>query len=557
MRKKLILIGSLCLILVLASLPFMTACPAPAPPVEEEEGPPAEEEAPKPEGTLVIALETLHEESFLPDIGGGGNCQWWEIIYDHLLYTNMKTREPIPGLAKRWEYSKDYLTLTVWLREGVPWQEGWGEVTAEDVKYTFERCFAEGSTNSLAGEGAKVESIEIIDRYTLAFHLNTVDPVFWRNLTITTNPYGPIICKEYVETVGDDEAQEAPIGSGPYRLVEHKSGDYMKFEALEEHWRIVPEFKYLIIRSVPEESTRVAMLTTGVIDVSPVSADKVTALLGEVEKAGLGVHIWPGGYIAHLVFGAMHIPEDDRYIEGVSRQDPWGDKRVREAMNIAIDRKAIVENMYYEGCAVAAGVDMTAPGWDEVKPIPYDPERAKRLLAEADYQGFSFKLCVTPKVPGIELGKVTEAVAAYWEAIGLKPEIVLGDWGVFRPKVVKGDTGGWMWLLRESIPDDWTSKLLANHLPGGTLAHFQSAELLALGEKLTAEMDWQKRDAIWREICSYERDNYINVFLVIANQVWAVSKEVGEWPANITIKPSNFVYIRHAKPLDTWRLFTP
>ena len=105
-----------------------------------------------------------------------------------------------------------------------------------------------------------------MDKYTVVFYLKKPNPVFWYLLTDSANAYMPIICKKYISTVGDDEAMKNPIGSGPYFLVEHEMGDYLKFQALEKHWRLVPEFKYLIARIVREPTTLVAMLKTGEID---------------------------------------------------------------------------------------------------------------------------------------------------------------------------------------------------------------------------------------------------------------------------------------------------
>ncbi len=95
------------------------------------EGAPAK---PKPQGTLRIALGSLAEEGFLPDLGDSEQARVWPLVYDYPFYFNLKTRKPIPGLAERFEYSKDGLTLTIYLRKGVFWQGGWGEVTAEDFR---------------------------------------------------------------------------------------------------------------------------------------------------------------------------------------------------------------------------------------------------------------------------------------------------------------------------------------------------------------------------------------------------------------------------------------
>jgi len=138
--------------------------------------------------------------------------------------------------------------------------------------------------------------------------------------TETVNYQLGILCKKYVETVGEEKARFQPIGSGPYRLVEHKTGQYLKFEATEKNWRLVPEFKYIIMQIVPEESTRVAMLKTGDTDIAPIT----TLSMAELQKQkGISAVPWPGGYHLYLVFGGMMTPKDPRYKEGYHLTDPW------------------------------------------------------------------------------------------------------------------------------------------------------------------------------------------------------------------------------------------
>lgn len=424
----------------------------------------------KPEGTLTIALEGLREESFLPDIGSPDQVNFWEIVYDYLFFTDMKTRESIPGLALKYEYSKDYKNVTVWLRKGVKWHEGWGEVTAEDVKYSFDRCMKKGSANEAAADlRDSIDQIEVTDPYTLVFRLKNPDVVFWRMLTYSVNPTTPIICKKYVETAGDDKAKRTPIGSGPYRLVEHTLGDSMKFEALSDHWRIVPEFKYLVLRAVVEESTRVAMLKTGDVDITPISTNS----MDDLRKNGINVHVSSAGYIPYITFGGMLVPEDSRYVKGVHRTAPWADVRVREAMNIALDRDAIAKGIYV-GAAKPAVIAPTVPGWNDLKPYSYDPQRAKKLLADAGFpNGFSFKLYTSPQSPGQEIPKLAEIAVNYWEKIGLKPSIVLGRYEDYRKMAQTGKDAQILWTGRQSYRDEWSGSGERTMPPTGGCRNFK------------------------------------------------------------------------------------
>jgi peptide/nickel transport system substrate-binding protein len=521
---------------------------------------------PKPKGTLAVRVG-LRDESFLPWVGSSGQTDFWELVYENLFYGNVRTGELIPGLAERYEYSKDYRSITLWLRKGVPWHDGWGEVTAEDVKYTCERIKEKGSRHTRASIFRRsVDHIEVVNPHKLIIHLKKPDPLFFSTqLSGFNNPFLAIVCKKYVEKVGDDKAIRHPIGSGPCRLVEHRTGgsgpcrlvehrtgEHMKFEALEEHWRVVPEFKYFILRVVPEESTRVAMLKTGELDIAAVSPKS----MADLQKAGISIVRWSNQYTTLLCFGGTLIPGDKRYT-ATHQKDPWTDKRVREAMNIAINREAIIKSIYY-GAGKALPIHFVIKGWEGLKPIPYDPERAKRLLAEAGYpNGFSFEVASHFKTPGVECPLVVEAVAGYWSKIGLKPKIVPRAWGSWNSRARAGKTAGIIWIEATHSELDYTTKMNIFHYLNGTTTIYQSPELIAFTDRLAKEFNWEKRAAIWSEIAQYMRDNYISIPIAAADTLWATTKKVGKWPVHKVprARPIYWTYIRHAKPLNTWRLF--
>jgi peptide/nickel transport system substrate-binding protein len=510
-----------------------------------------------PEGMLVVGMPISSPWNFLPWIASGQQAIWQNLVYDNLFYNNMKTGELIPGLAKRFEMSKDALNITVWLREGVPWQNPrYGEVTADDVKYTYERCIAKDSAHLMLTDLRKIKTIKVLDAHTLVFQLNEPDPVFWLNLTIRQCSYTPIVCKRYIEAVGEAEADRNPMGSGPYRLVEYKSGEFLKVEALKQHWRVVPEFKYITLKVVHEDSTLVAMLKTGELDVAPISSFK----LRELQEAGIGASLWPGGYPVFLSFGGMVVPEDYRYVKGYSRSDPWVDIRVREAMNIAIDREAIIKAIY-KGGATPTTLWVELPGSEELEPYPYDPKRAKRLLAEAGFpNGFSFKVYTKVSIPGQELRIVAEAVAGYWEAIGLSPKMVHGDRVGMLEMVKSGKDVGYVWVFAGGWQADYTQRVVAYNLPKGAYNFYQDEELIRLIRRIPPELDYKKRTAMWREVAKYMHDNYTVVATVIARPAWGYNSKkikVDDWPKNPLEYPLYLEYIRHAEPLNTPRLFTP
>jgi peptide/nickel transport system substrate-binding protein len=360
--------------------------------------------------------------------------------------------------------------------------------------------------------------------------------------------------KKYYEKVGDEKTRYQPIGSGPYRLVEHKTGQYLKFEASDKHWRVVPEFKYVVVHIVPEESTRIAMLKTGAVDIAPVTAQQMADLQ---KTPGITAEPWPGGYNIYTCFGGMLTPANKNYKEGYHRTDPWKDIRVREAMNLAIDRKAIAQSVYL-GAATPISINWALPGWDKLPPIPYDPERAKKLLAEAGYpNGFDVTVLATRAwAPAYEIPQVVEIVAAYFEAIGLKVKID----SVEKPQQFKLNRSfkdvGMIYPWKDTVKVTYAGRYKDRYGPDASMNYFESDELTALVHKYEPELDPEKRAAYLAQIRDYMVKEWITIPIIVAQEVWAFRNTVvGEWPRSSLDKRHYFSYIRQAKPLNTFRLF--
>jgi peptide/nickel transport system substrate-binding protein len=258
-----------------------------------------------------------------------------------------------------------------------------------------------------------------------------------------------------------------------------------------------------------------------------------------------------------VVFGGLLTPPDPRYKEGYHSTDPWKDIRVREAMAIAIDREAIVK-AFYKGGAKATAIGWLFPGWEDLPPIPYDPERAKRLLAEAGYpNGFSLKVIASGAwPPATEMPEVMEALAAYWEEIGLKCKIVPMDKSEILRIGRAGKHVGTVYGWKDAYRDSWTGKSEDRFKPGATYSHFQSPELITLIDDYEQESDPVTRAANLRKLRDYHYKNWVTIGVVQVGEVYAYNNEVvGDWPASKTQRYQNVDWIRHAKPLNTWRLF--
>ena len=194
-----------------------------------------------------------------------------------------------------------------------------------------------GPASTLRKNVAKVEAPE---RYKVVYYLNSPDAEFERSF-LSDASQGPIVCKKYVESVGDEKANAQPIGTGPYTLAEYQKGSFIKFktiEGVEKHWRVTPEFKEITFRVVPEEATRMAMLRTGEADLVPISYDSIE----RTKAAGFKVVSIPKNWVPVIRFGGMVTTDPKRS----NPKAPWADKRVRQAMNYAIDKKSIAQKHF-------------------------------------------------------------------------------------------------------------------------------------------------------------------------------------------------------------------
>jgi peptide/nickel transport system substrate-binding protein len=322
------------------------------------------------EGTMKWGVHVSLTPAFFDPADGTGTAlplMVWYAVHDALV-------RPLPGarmgaaLAQSWSQSPDGLTYEFVLRKGVKFQNG-DPVTAEDVKFSFERY--RGASASLLK--AKVAAVEIVDPLRVRFRLKQPWPDFMTFYGTPATGAAWIVPKKYVEKVGDEGFKRAPVGAGPYRLVSFKPGVELVLEAYEGYWRKAPAIKTLVFKVIPDDSTRLAALKTGEVDVAYGIAG---TLAEEVRRT-------PG-----LALKAAKIPVTNWMVfaDQLDPKSPWHDRRVRLAANLSVNRVAI-NNAGYLGLGTVSSsfIPHSMEYFWQPPFYPYDQKGARALLAEAGY----------------------------------------------------------------------------------------------------------------------------------------------------------------------------
>src|SRR2546426_1825642 len=256
----------------------------------------------KPEGTLTVAVATFGNERWLPDLYPGAEDVVLKPMMENLLSRDLKTGELTPLLAERWEVLDGGKAWRFFLRKGVQFHDGRGEFTAEDVKFTFAAIAKEGSGNGLAPEFRLIKSMDIDDPYTITFRFEKPFVAFGNKVTQGLFASSAFIhSKHYIETAGEEGADRHPVGTGPWKFVEHVRGDRIVYEAVENHWRAVPHFKRLVFLKVPEPATRMAMLRAGSVDVIEIGGEYVD----ELNQVGVRTLVMPNVAWVHVLLGGQ------------------------------------------------------------------------------------------------------------------------------------------------------------------------------------------------------------------------------------------------------------
>ena len=423
----------------------------------------------------------------------------------------------VPGLATDWKVLDEGKRIRFTLRDGVTFHDG-EPFNAEAVKFTFDRLLGdEGAKGPQRSNYEAIDNVEIVDERTVDFHLKQPDPVLLTKLA----GYGAMIVPpKYIEEKGEEYFNTHPVGTGPFKFVSYAPRENIKLEAFADYWGDKAKLDTLTYRFISEPSTAVAELQAGRVDI----VIPPTIPIGMIPTIKSDPNL-------DLVSVASPTVEALRFntADGIT-----ADENVRKALIMAVDRQAIIDSILAgEAKPIASFQGALSFGNDpEMKPLPYDPAKAKELLTAAGVKPGS-QIQIDVRGNDATMGEVAQAVAAYLSAVGINATIKPYETNV---------------LLNDIIPAGRTGAMFQQKWGGWTFDYDNTAYLMyhtgerwnpydsdpKLDKMLEAQRsitDKDQREKMLQEIAHYTADRALEMPLYNINALYGVNKRVKNFDA--------------------------
>lgn len=459
-------------------------------------------------------------------------------VYNRLVQFKPGTTEVQPALAESWDVSDDGLEYTFHLRPGVKFHSTQGftpsrELTADDVIFSFERQgkadnsfhnYVSGITYEYYSSmemDSLIKEIQKVDDHTVKFVLNRPEAPFMANLAM---PFASIASKEYADTLmaagHPEDFNNLPVGTGPFKFVAYQKDAVIRYQRNDDYWGEKAKVENLIFAITPDAAVRLQKLKAGECHIMPYPAPadiqgiKADSNLTMMEAPGLNV-----GYLAYN-----------------TQQAPFDNPSVRKALNMAMNKQAIIDAVF-QGSGAVAKNPIPPTMWsynDAVQDDAYDPAAAKKLLDEAGVKDLSMKIWAMPvQRPYMPNARRTaELIQSDFDKVGVKVEIVSYEWGEYLKKSMEEGRDGAVilgWTGDNGDPDNFLSVLLscASAQPGGANRAFwcneEFSDLLAKA-KATSDMAertklYEQAQVIFKDQAPWATLDHSTVFMPMSSKV--------------------------------------
>jgi peptide/nickel transport system substrate-binding protein len=484
------------------------------------------------QGTLVVSIAT-DPTGFDPEAVQNNTSGFiMGVVHDSLVAYKSGTTEVGPSLAKSWDVSPDGLTYTFHLRTGVKFHDGSPFNAAEYIK-TLDRQLKKDDPNTIYNTGSvegfeaftfgSVASYSAVDNDTVQFKLKEPNASFLNSLAMVWNG---VVSYDAAAKWGKD-FRNHPVGTGPFVFREWKSRDQVVLDANPTYWKSKPKLEHLVFKVMPDAQAALLALQRGETQMMGDVATQVVPAL----KADRNITLLtqPG-----LTVNGMAMPNEVA---------PFNDKRVRQALNYAVDKEAINKALY-SGLAVTMTSPIPPAQWGHdasLKGYPYDPKKAAALLKEAGVQlplhvemlAYNSPRGYNPAGPDLAV-----ALQGYFKKVGIEVDIQKRDMGAFLGTVRSGKYTGLFlvgWSGDNGDPDNFVAPLWASaSMPVGDTAHFKDPQVDAEITAALREVDHDKRVQMYKKIQAQILDGAPWVFVNSTLLVRATRKNVEGYKLNPT-----------------------
>ena len=457
-------------------------------------------------------------------------------LYDGLVRYKPGTLEVEPSLAESWDISDDGKTYTFHLRDGISFHDG-TPLNAEAVKFNFDRMlkedhpFHDTGPFPLAFFFSSVTDVTAVDDLTVKFTLSDPYAPFLSNLAY---PTGLIVSPAAVEKYGKDFGRH-PTGTGAFKFEEWDANSKVVVSRNEDYWDGPPPLEAVIFRPITDANTRIAEMLSGGLDVMvEVPPDSLAQFR---DNGAFQVFEQAGPHLWFLILN--------------TKDGPFSDKKIRQAANYAIDKKALVDNILQGTAEVAAGPTPPAFAWaydDSLQPYPHDPDKAKELLKEAGYDGSEVTFYVTEGGSGmLDPLAMGTAIQADLQEVGMPVKIETYEWNTFLGKVNPGlegqadmaemawmtndpDTLPYLALRTEAFPDKG----------GFNSGYYSNPEVDKLLEEARTATDQDTRADLYKQMQEIVADDAPWVF--VAN--WKQNAVTSAAVQDFALQPSFFLMLQ-------------